>query len=139
MAKFCPMCGTNVPDSAMNCSMCGALLNANQGFQQNMNFNQGQPMNNYNNQPMNNGMMYGQPMMNALPTDDLAMASFICGLVGFILCTVVGIPGLICGFISLSNIKDGKVMPNRKGLSIAGIILSILGLCWTAIKLLNFF
>jgi len=153
MAKFCPMCGTNVADNATNCPMCGGLIN-NQQPQQDMYNNQmmNQQPNMYN-QPMMNQQpnMYNQPMMGQqpnmynnqpmmgqqLPSDGLAIASLCCGIFGFLCITPVGLAGLICGFMSLNNIKEGKVKPNLKAMSIIGIILSFAALAILVYRIID--
>lgn len=79
--------------------------------------------------PAGYGMGYGGM---APVTDGLAIASFVCGLVGIFLTFCYGmgifcaIAAIIMGHISLSNIKkSGEVLQGR-GLAVAGLILGYL-------------
>lgn len=65
---------------------------------------------------------------SGLPKDNLGLAGFICGIIGFVCCTYVAIPGLICSILSMNNVKAGKVDPKNKWMGIVGLVLSILGI-----------
>lgn len=72
-----------------------------------------------------------------LPKDNLGLAGFICGIVGFLCCTYVAIPGLICSIMSMNNVKAGKVDPKNKWMGIVGLVLSILGIVIMIFNIIN--
>ena len=81
--------------------------------------------------PNGNNGMYTPPLVrNAVPKNNssMAVASLVLGIFGLIGCwvpvwnIVLNIAGLICGIICLA--KDHK----NKGMGIAGIVISTLGL-----------
>lgn len=110
--NFCSNCGKKIEGTNF-CSNCG---HSNASVVQNTN------------QTSNN---------SSLPKDNLGLAGFICGIVGFLCCTYVSIPGLICSIMSLNNIKKGKVEPKNKWMGITGIVLSCLGLVITIINIVQ--
>lgn len=63
-----------------------------------------------------------------LPKNNLGLAGFICGIVGFLCCTYVAIPGLICSIMSMNNVKAGKVDSKNKWMGIVGLVLSVIGI-----------
>ena len=86
--------------------------------------------------------MQGQPVVpgqampdTTLPADNLGLAGFICGIIGFLCCSFCTIPGLICSIMSMNNVKSGKVNPKNKWMGIVGLVLSILGVAnmWQAV------
>ena len=52
----------------------------------------------------------------------LAIASLILSSVGFFFC-LTAIPGMVLGYVELSNIKQGKSPAEGKGLALAGAII----------------
>lgn len=103
-----------------------------QGYQQNA---QGYGQQGYQqNQPGYGQMQYQQPVKavvyDAVPdkNSNLAVAALVFGIMGIIFCwfpflnLVLSIVGIICAIISLSKKNPGK------GMAIAGLILSIIGL-----------
>lgn len=73
----------------------------------------------YNYQPGVPPVQKGVP-----PTNGLAIASLVLGIVSVVCCSIfmgfLGIPGLICAIIAMAK-------GNRSGMAIAGLILSIVG------------
>lgn len=139
----------------MNCKYCGRQLNGEnycpgcgspvtydqpqQQYPNQPNYNQQYPNQQYPNQQYN----YNQPGANpngtptGLPKDKNAVTAFVCGLIGFICCSIAGIPGLICGIMSQQDIKNGKVDPGNKGLGLVGIILSIISLVYWVLNIIS--
>jgi hypothetical protein len=71
----------------------------------------------------------------ALPaTNSLAVAGFVCGLIGLIpcCCGILSIAGLVMSCIALSQLNRNPAQGGRS-LAIAGIVLSILGLLVLAV------
>ena len=62
-------------------------------------------------------------------TNGTAIASFVLGLVGLACCQVVvfSAAGLVCGIVALTQLRPPS-MEDGRGLAIAGIILSSIGL-----------
>ena len=63
-----------------------------------------------------------------LPKDNYGLTGFICGIIGFLCCTYVAIPGLIFSVISITKVKSGQVDSKNKWQGILGLIFSIIGL-----------
>lgn len=59
-------------------------------------------------------------------TSAAAIASVILGALSLFCFCLTGLPGLICGFVGLSNIDKSGGKLKGKGLAITGIILSVL-------------
>jgi len=60
------------------------------------------------------------------PTSGLAIASMVCGIVGFCLCYVwalAGIPAVICGHMALSRINKSDYPMGGRGMALTGVIL----------------
>jgi len=78
------------------------------------------------------------PQLGAAPqkTDGLAITSLILGILSMACCLglLTGIPGAICGHIALGRIKSEPNLQGR-GLAIAGLILSYLGIALSVIFL----
>lgn len=153
MAKFCPMCGSNVPENINNCPMCGGLINPNQQSMMNNGPMYNQPMinnqtmsNGMMNQPMNNGSMYNQPMMNnqyyngqvmnSNNREKFTIASLILGIISLlgsipflIFVYLLAIPGLVFGIVGKGN----------KKIKYIGIILNALALIVSSILLVTSF
>ena len=108
MAKFCISCGSELPENAVACPNCGAMQNANQaqpGTQQVV-------VNNVPAQSQSNG---------------LAIAGFVVSLVStFLCCGSLNVVSLILSIIGAVKAKDYG--GSGKGLAIAGIIISAIGL-----------
>ena len=85
---FCKSCGNEVNEGKF-CGKCGASV---------------EDVNLMN--PVQPGQVpIGVPGQVApastLPSDGMGVTGFVCGLVGFLCCTYVAIPGLICSIISM--------------------------------------
>ncbi len=62
-----------------------------------------------------------------------AVASLVLGTVSLVfLGFLAGIPAVICGHISLSNMKKDALLTGR-GMAIAGLITGYLGVAWSLI------
>ena len=57
------------------------------------------------------------------PTSGLAVASLICGLLGFVLIFLTGIPAIIMGHMALSRVKASQGTLGGGGMALAGTIL----------------
>ena len=90
---------------------------------------------------MSEGFNFNAPMakpVNSGPnkapaTSGKAIASLILGLLSIIGMCFTGIPGLILGIMGISDIGKSGGRVGGKGLAIAGIVLSSLGILWTLI------
>ena len=74
---------------------------------------------------------YGSPVA---PSSGLAIASMVCGIVGYLTCyfvAILGIPAVICGHMALSQIKNSPVPMGGRGMAIAGLVLGYLGIAIT--------
>jgi GYF domain 2/Domain of unknown function (DUF4190) len=71
----------------------------------------------------------------APPTQNgLAIASMVCGIVGYATCCfvgILGIPAVICGHIAISQINNSPVPVGGRGMAIAGLILGYIGILIT--------
>jgi len=85
--------------------------------------------------PGNAALAGGVPgYYQAVPTSGLAIASMVCGILGFLTC-VTGIPAVICGHMALSRINAAPFSVAGRGMAIAGLVmgyLCILGLLFYA-------
>lgn len=74
-----------------------------------------------------------------LPSDNMGIAGFICGILGITLCCgITSIPGLICSIMSMKNVKAGKVKSQTSWMGIVGLVLSILGTVYLVAMILYF-
>ncbi|MBQ9902447.1 MAG: DUF4190 domain-containing protein [Clostridia bacterium] len=131
--KICNNCGSQMPDEAVNCTVCGNLLQAGQIPQQQPNYQQPgyqqqptqQPFQQPNYQQPYQQMGYQQqyyPANTATNKDTVAMVLGIISLVlGNILC---GILGIVFGVQARNIIPEN--MPGR-GKATAGLVCGILG------------
>ena len=76
-------------------------------------------------QPVPYGGYYG-PYAGATP--GLAIASMVCGIVGFFMCFVLSIPAVICGHMALRQIATAPVPLGGRGMAIAGLVCGYLQL-----------
>lgn len=106
---FCPKCGAQNADEAKTCAACGAEMPQAQ-------------------QPAQPTQM---PMATALRTSPMAIWSLVLGILGFT--CVAAIPGLILGIVSIRQINQKPRELAGKGLAIAGIVLSAVGMCCFAL------
>jgi hypothetical protein len=68
------------------------------------------------------------PYPGAGPTNGLAIASFVLGLVGWIPCGVGSVIAIVLGFVARSNIRTNGRAQGGDGLAIAGIVLGFVGI-----------
>ena len=78
---------------------------------------------------------YQQPAIPAQPQNGIGVAGFVCGLIGLIFSFVpiIGIIawplviiGVVLSGVGLSYANNGKA--NNKGMAVAGLVVSIIGL-----------
>ena len=62
-------------------------------------------------------------------TSGLAIASLVLGLLGLFSAGLAGIPGVICGHLSLGRIKRSAGTLAGRGMAIGGLITGYLGIC----------
>jgi hypothetical protein len=77
--------------------------------------------------PAYGGAGYYPPVTNS----GLAIASMVCGIVGYVTCYfvgILGIPAVICGHMALSQIQNSAVPMSGRGMAIAGLVLGYLGI-----------
>ncbi|SNT21778.1 protein of unknown function [Actinomadura meyerae] len=67
---------------------------------------------------------YGASMPVAPPTNGMATASLVCGLIGFFACGVTSVLAIIFGHVSLSQIK--RTGEGGHGMAVTGLILGYL-------------
>ncbi|MEU5988273.1 DUF4190 domain-containing protein [Spirillospora sp. NPDC047418] len=67
---------------------------------------------------------YGGSVPVAPPTNGMATASLVCGLIGFFACGVTSILAIIFGHVSLSQIK--RTGEGGHGMAVTGLILGYL-------------
>lgn len=81
---------------------------------------------------------YYPPVM---PTSGLAIASMICGIVGYLTCWfvgILGIPAVICGHMALNRINTSPYPVGGRGMAISGLILGYLGILITVGSVMAF-
>jgi hypothetical protein len=64
----------------------------------------------------------------------LAIASMICGIVGYLTCYfvgILGIPAVICGHMAIQRINQSPYPVGGRGMAISGLILGYLGILIT--------
>ena len=120
MAKFCKSCGQEIENGNYFCINCGARVdgdnsttsavsnqNSTQNYNQNVNNNQGQ----------------------VNQTNGWSITGFILSIAGIILCCCgpISVAGLILSIIGV--VKSNSMNNSGKGLGIAGIVISVIGLC----------
>lgn len=67
-----------------------------------------------------------------IPTDGLSIASLVCGVLAILASCmyigfIFGIPGVICGHMSLKKIKKSPTPIQGKGMAIAGLVTGYIG------------
>ena len=108
---FCNQCGNNNPDDNRFCGNCGQAL----GTETSATSPSAYP-------PMPPGV----PLPDAR-TDGKAVASLILGILGVTIFTVfAGLPAIILGHISYSNIKKSMGRLKGSGMAIAGLVMGYL-------------
>ncbi len=89
------------------------------------------------------GLTQGNPaqiqasMGRGSATSGLAITSLILGILSFGCSFFAGVPALICGFVSLSQIKQSKGSLEGRGLAIGGIITGIVGLVFGLLLMIS--
>ena len=104
MAKFCTNCGSSLEEGDVVCTNCGTKVGSTEQVA-------AQPV--YQNAP-------------AQPKNGLAIAGFVVSLVSFLCCGSLALIGLILSIVGL--VKSKEMNGSGKGLAIAGIILSSVGI-----------
>ena len=113
--KICNNCGSQMPDEAVSCTVCGAPLTASQ------------PQQPYQQQP------YQQPMYVDNGASGKATASLVLGILSLIICGLpLGIIGLVLGVQARNAMPEGT--PDR-GKATAGMVMSIIACVWGAIAI----
>ena len=117
MEKYCSNCGAKMNEGDRFCQNCGtdSLAGA-----QNNNVVQQQTVN--NSQPNNNNIVQG----GTKKTNGLAVASFVCAMVGIVVFGIImGILAICFGAVGLSRTK---YFPEEsgKGFAITGIVVGII-------------
>ena len=140
--KICNNCGSQMPDEAVSCTVCGAPLAASQipqqpDYQQQQAYQQ-QP---YQQQPYQQQayqqpyqQAYQQPYGAAVPGNGKATASLVLGILSLILCGLpLGIIGIVLGVQARNAMPEGT--PDR-GKATAGLVCSIIGCAWGGIAII---
>ncbi len=121
MEKFCSQCGSKLNEGAMFCPNCGSAVNQNNIQNQ---ANNQQKQNNYNQPNYNNGAQMGMQKTNGL-----AVAGFVCSLVGlFVFPLILGILSVCFSVAGKRRIEAFN--EKGKGLATAGLIIGIIDIIW---------
>lgn len=132
--KNCKNCGNELLGDENVCPQCGTPVEG---------ANVQQVVDSGVQQVVDMGAQQVQPQVDqtstGLPKDNLGLAGFICGIIGFLCCTYVAIPGLICSILSMNNVKAGKVDSKNKWMGIVGLVLSALGLVVMIFNIIGIF
>ena len=99
---FCSKCGSNVADNSTVCPQCGNPMTPQPSIQN-----------------------YGQPLPDA-KTDGKATTSMVLGILAMLLCFLgwlAGIPAIILGHMSRSNIRKSMGQLKGDGMALTGLIL----------------
>ncbi len=77
-------------------------------------------------------------MAPAIPqsTSGLAIASLVCGILGFVTLGLAGLPAVITGHLGLSAIKKSGGALGGRGLAIAGLVMGYLGFALIGVAVL---
>jgi hypothetical protein len=78
--------------------------------------------------PQTQPMPYGAYGPYAGSTPGIAIASMVCGIVGFFLCFILSIPAVICGHMAIRQIATSPVPLGGRGMAIAGLVCGYLQL-----------
>jgi hypothetical protein len=120
---ICKNCNAENDDNSKFCQSCGAPLSAPDATQQQTAGTAGQTV-----QPASYAPQYSQPVQAQANSGSNGTASLVLGIVSILLCclpivsTIIAIIGII---LSRKNRKNG----NKTGVSTAGLVCSIIGLC----------
>jgi hypothetical protein len=117
---FCSRCGTTVREDAVFCPNCGASVQPSGA---------GVPAPGV--QPPATATPGFAPTAYAQPeTDGKAVASLVLGILSFIFSVLTGIPAIILGHISRSEIRKSAGRLGGDGMALAGLIMGYLSLAW---------
>jgi len=112
---FCAQCGTENPEQATICSNCGAELQMPPT---------GVPQ-----------RVYAQPP----PTSNMALASLIMGILGWLVLPIVGsILAIVLGHAALGEIDRSEGQVGGRGLAQAGLILGYVALGISVLSVILF-
>jgi len=149
--KICNNCGSQMPDEAVSCTVCGAPLAASQipqqpDYQQQAYQQQAYQQQAYQQQPYQQQayqqqayqqpyqQAYQQPYGAAVPGNGKATASLVLGILSLILCGLpLGIIGIVLGVQARNAMPEGT--PGR-GKATAGLVCSIIGCAWGGIAII---
>lgn len=111
----CNHCGNNLEENAAFCPVCGAAQNvqtsgAEAGAQQ-------VPVQ----EPVPMVQPVYMPVVQQPKTNGLAIAGFVCAIVGWFCCGITSLIGLVLSIVALLQIKNRQ--EGGKGLAIAGIVI----------------
>ena len=122
---FCPNCGANIADGSTVCPQCGKPINAPQ-----VPSSAGAPGASSAPAPYP-ANAYGQP---EAPKEGKATASMVLGILS-LLCfgVLAGIPAIILGHMSRSNIRKSMGRLQGGGMALAGLIMGYISVAYTAV------
>ena len=75
------------------------------------------------------------------PTNGLAIASMVCGILAVISCYlggIMGLPAVICGHLAISSIRNAPFPMGGRGMAIAGLVTGYLGILFSLCALVFF-
>lgn len=75
-----------------------------------------------------------------IPTEGLAIASLVCGILAIISCYVwglFGIPAVICGHMSIKKINNSPTPIQGKGMAIAGLVTGYIGIVFQLLAIVG--
>ena len=81
---------------------------------------------------------YYRPRYVEKKTNSLALASIIMSIIGLFAFGFIGIGGIICGFIALSQLKE-NINQEGKGMAIAGIVIGFIDIIFYIILIFLWF
>ena len=104
---FCPNCGTTIADNSTSCPKCGTHIDRSQPVQG-----------------------YG-PIPSEARTDGKATASLILGILSLV-CVgfIAGIPAIILGHMSRSNIRNSMGRLKGDGMALAGLVMGYISVAF---------
>jgi len=119
----CPNCGTQNEDQAEYCASCNYYFEPRGDVEE-------------------YAEEYAEPVMIEKRTSGLAVAALVLGILSIaLLCIIIGfipgILGIIFGAIALGQIKKEPQVIQGRGLAIAGIITSIIGILFSILLIIG--
>ena len=105
---ICNHCGNGLEENAEFCPVCGAATSGQP------------PCEEVDAQQRPVPPVY-MPVVQQPKTNGLAVAGFVCSIVGWFCCGITSIIGVILSIVALSQIKNRQ--EGGKGLAIAGIVI----------------